>query len=268
MLSLKAHFLPSLTTPDELEGAAVVVIDVLRATTVITHALAAGAREVVPCLEVDDALRVASALPKGRAVLGGERGGLKIEGFDLGNSPNEFTHATIGGKTLVFTTTNGTRAMMHCQRARRVLIGAFVNASAVVQALADEEKVHLLCAGTRGAVTREDVLLAGLIADRLLDLPGAAETCREINDELLIARTCWQAFAAGRQIPDLASDLAATLRFTQGGRNLTKIGLEHDIDAAACIDRFSIVPELDARQWRIASGRGAAFPGRPPSSTA
>ncbi|HQU41492.1 MAG: hypothetical protein B7Z73_10760 [Planctomycetia bacterium 21-64-5] len=267
MLSLKAHFLPSLTTPDELEGAAVVVIDVLRATTVITHALAAGARDVVPCLEVDDAQRVATALPKGHAVLGGERGGLKIEGFDLGNSPDEFTAATIGGRTLVFTTTNGTRAMMHCQRARRVLIGAFVNASAVMRALADEERVHLLCAGTRGAVTREDVLLAGFIVDGLLNR-SAPEPSAEINDELLIARTCWQAFAAGRQIPELPSDLAATLRFTQGGRNLKKIGLEHDIDAAACIDRFSIVPELDVQVWRIVNGRGAAFPGRHSLSTA
>lgn len=226
------------------------VIDVLRATTVIAHALSAGALQVIPCLGVDDARRVASSLPAGQAVLGGERGGLKIDGFDLGNSPDEFTTETIGRKTLVFTTTNGTRAMMHCRQARRVLTGAFVNASAVVKALAGEENVQILCAGTRGGITREDVLLAGLIADGLANL-STGELAGTINDEFLIARTCWQAFALGRAVSELSADLAVTLRSSQGGRNLRKIGLEHDIDVAARIDRFAIVPELDLRDGRI-----------------
>ena len=232
-----------------------VVIDVLRATTVIAHALAAGARQVIPCLEVDDALRVASSLPVGDAVLGGERGGLKIDGFDLGNSPDEFTPQAVGGKTLVFTTTNGTRAMMHCKQAGRVMTGAFVNASAIVAAIAGEENVHLLCAGTRGGVTREDVLLAGLLADCAIDRLTGGVLPDTINDELLLARTCWQALAAGRATSELSAELATTLRSTQGGRNLRTIGLEHDIDVAAQIDRFSIVPQLDLHEWRIMPAR-------------
>lgn len=261
MKLLKAHFLPILTKPEELAGSAVVVIDVLRATTVIAHALAAGAREVIPCLEVEDALRVAAGLPAGQAVLGGERGGLKIEGFDLGNSPDEFTPETIGGKTLVFTTTNGTRAMMQCKQARRVLTGAFVNASAVVALLRGEESVHLLCAGTRGGVTREDVLLAGLLAEALITTFTGGRLPDAINDELLIARTCWQTFAVGRSLHDVCDDLAMTLRSTQGGRNLGQIGLEHDINAAARIDHFSITSELDLRQWRIVPASSTAADG-------
>lgn len=251
MISLKAHFLPALTTPEELAGGAVVVIDVLRATTVITYALAAGAREVVPCLEVEDALRAAAQLPGGESVLGGEREGLKIEGFDLGNSPEEYTPETIGGKSLVFTTTNGTRAMMACKQARRVLMGAFVNASAVVEALSGEQNIHLLCSGTRGQVTREDALLAGLLADRLnRQHSSALQPAPEVNDQFLIARDCWRAFLADADGPD-ADRLAATLRSTQGGRNLKRIGLDRDIDAAARLDRFSLAPELDLELWRV-----------------
>jgi 2-phosphosulfolactate phosphatase len=251
MPSLKVHFLPKLTTPDELAGGAVIVIDVLRATTVIAHALAAGARQVIPCLEVEGALQTAARLPKGEAVLGGERGGLKIDGFDLGNSPDEFTPKSVGGKTLVFTTTNGTRAMMACQQARRVVTGAFVNASAVVETLAGEGQIHLLCAGTRGEVTREDVLCAGLLAERLSQRESIDT---EINDQLLIARDAWRAFRASQRESDLAGSLALTLRSTQGGRNLIGLGLERDIEVAAQTDRFAIVPELDLNEMVLGLG--------------
>lgn len=248
MRSIKAHFLPNLTTPDELAGSAVVVIDVLRATTVIAHALAAGAREVIPCLHVDEALTTAAKLRPGEAVLGGEREGLKIPGFDLGNSPDEFTPQTVEGKTLVFTTTNGTRAMIACKLAKRVLTGAFVNAAAVAAALSGEEDIHLLCAGTRGEVTREDVLCAGLLVQRLTQ--GRLSEM-EVNDQLLIALDAWQAFLSGADQSHLIAELAIALRSTQGGRNLIRIGLEHDIDVAACLDRFEFAPQLDLKKWTL-----------------
>jgi 2-phosphosulfolactate phosphatase len=252
MMTLKAHFLPDLTAPEKLAGGAVVVIDVLRATTVIAHALAAGAREVIPCLEVDEALRIAQDLPKGQAVLAGERDGMKIDGFDLGNSPAEFTPESVEGKIVVFTTTNGTRAMTYCRDARRVLTGAFVNGSAVIEALSGEDHIHLLCAGTRREVTREDVLFAGFVADGLLlRLGDAVGPAPEINDELRIARDCWQAARADCGGLRVVDSLSLTLRSTQGGRNLKKIGLEHDIELAARLDRFAIVPELQVRPWRI-----------------
>lgn len=258
MKSLKVHFLPLLTSPEELAGGAVVVIDVLRATTTIIHAVAAGAREVIPCLEIDDARRVASGFPPGAALLGGERGGVKIEGFDLGNSPEEYNRATVGGKTVLMTTTNGTRAMMLCRQAKRVLVGAFVNASAVARALMQEESVHLLCAGTEGEITREDVLFAGRVAYRLLG--GLAASKPEQNDSCRIALECYQNLLAADGI-DLSAGadsrfeeiaaLTEELRHSHGGRNLIGVGLEHDIGVAAQVDRFSIVPELWLEEWAI-----------------
>ncbi|HVW36987.1 MAG TPA: 2-phosphosulfolactate phosphatase [Pirellulales bacterium] len=251
--------MPLLTSPEELAGGAVVVIDVLRATTTIIHAIAAGARAVIPCLEIDEARRAAAGYPPGEALLGGERGGLKIEGFDLGNSPEEYNRAAVGGKTVVLTTTNGTRAMMLCRQAKRVLVGAFVNASAVARELMLEERVHLLCAGTEGEITREDVLFAGRVADQLLRT-AATEEETEQNDPCRIARECYlNVVAAARSTADSVPEAAAQeiavlsqeLRHSQGGRNLIGAGLEHDIGVAAQVDRFAIVPELSLANWSI-----------------
>lgn len=259
--SLHAYFLPDLTTPEALAGGTVVVIDVLRASTVIVHALAAGAREVIPCLEVDDARRTCASLPPGQAILGGERGGLPIEGFDLGNSPGDYTAERISGKTLVFTTSNGTRAMQRCRQAKRVLIGALVNASAVVEAIAGDEHIHLLCAGTRGEVTREDVLVAGLFIDRLLGEQAIdSQPAVQINDQALIARECFRSAMAGfDNNADPAVHYRQLLRQTQGGRNLIALALDGDIDDAARIDHFAIVPRLDISRWTINAGNRPAW---------
>ena len=95
------------------------MIDVLRSTTTIVHALAAGAREVIPCAQVEEARQIARQFPADQVVLGGERGGLAVKGFDLGNSPEDYTADRVRGKTLVITTTNGTRAMAQRKRRRR-----------------------------------------------------------------------------------------------------------------------------------------------------
>ena len=188
---LFAHFLPILLPPDELREATAVVIDLLRASTTICHALAAGAREVIPCLEVDDARRIAADLAASRPVLGGERDGVRIEGFDLGNSPEEYRPETVGGRTVVFTTTNGTAAMLRCRPAARIIIGSLVNFSAVCKQLTDKASTHLICAGTQSKITREDVLCAGAITDRLLSSGAMGES--DLNDEARIARDAWRA---------------------------------------------------------------------------
>jgi 2-phosphosulfolactate phosphatase len=244
-MEIHTHFLPDLTSPDALDGAVVVVIDVLRATTTIVHALAAGAADVIPCLEVEEARQIARRLGRD-AVLGGERGGLRIDGFHLGNSPNEYTPRAVAGKTVVFSTTNGTRALQLCGRARRVLIGAFVNYSAVCGAVAAEPVVHLLCAGTNGEITREDVLLAGAVADDASRrLPAGGLT---LNDQSEIAADAWRGavrdLSAGKHLPEL-------LGASRGGRNLIEVGHESDLETAAAIDQFEIVPRLDISAWRI-----------------
>ena len=255
---IDVFLLPALVAPEELAGKTTVVIDVLRATTTIIHALAAGASQVVPCLEVEDACRVAAEAP-GQIVLGGERGGLPIHGFDLGNSPADYTPARVGGKIVAFTTTNGTRAMLHCRSARRVLIGAFVNFSAICRELAEAGNVALVCAGTDGHVTREDTLFAGAVVHELASpgppLPlgegrgeGAGKSKFCLNDQAEIAADAWRACASDLTGHNL---LGSALRASRGGRNLIDTGQENDIDLAAQIDRFDIVPELDLSTWRI-----------------
>jgi len=240
---IDVYLLPALVEPAELAGKVAVVIDVLRATTTIVHALASGAREVVPCLEVEQASALARDEQARTLVLrGGERGGKQIPGFDLGNSPAEYSRDIVAGKTIAFTTTNGTRAMQRCRLARRVLIGAFVNFSAVCRELATESEIALVCAGTDGHVTREDALLAGAI---VVDIAGGG-LCR-LNDQAQIAADAWQ--TAVRGLTD--RPLGVLFTGSRGGRNLIEIGQENDIEIAAQIDRFDIVPELDLATWRI-----------------
>ncbi|HZZ72390.1 MAG TPA: 2-phosphosulfolactate phosphatase [Pirellulales bacterium] len=243
MRSFAVHLTPNLTTPDELAGGTVVVIDVLRASTTIVHALAAGATAVIPCLEIDEARQLAARFSPDRVILGGERGGLKIDGFDLGNSPSEYTLERVGGKTVVFTTTNGTRAMQMCHRAARVLIGAAVNRQAVAERLQFCAKVHLLCAGTDGRISSEDVLAAGLIGQ------CAAPDQIERNDEAELAVLASRALCEGGR-----ERLAAAFAHSRGGKNLIALGSRSDIVTAAQLDQSAIVPELDLATWRITAG--------------
>ncbi len=250
--SLNAYALPSLVAPEELAGGTVVVIDVLRASTTIVHALEAGAAEVIPCLEVDDARRATAQLPEETAILGGERGGRPIDGFDLGNSPDQYTAERVRGRTVVFTTTNGTRAMSHCRQADRVLIGAFVNAAAVCRRLVGCERIHLLCAGSRGQYTRDDTLLAGLLIERVLQQSG---TPYQLNAQAATAQENWRAafpkpVALGAE-PLEPERLAAQLAASAAGQCLREIGLERDVLTAAQLDRFEGVPELDPSTFRI-----------------
>lgn len=237
---IDVYLLPQLVQPQDLTGRAVVVIDILRATTTIIQALASGAREVVPCLEIAEAREIAARIGSG-TLLGGERGGRQIPGFDLGNSPAEYTRSAVAGKSVIFTTTNGTRAMLQCRAARQVFIGAFVNFSALCRELAEEQEISIVCAGTDGQVTREDTLFAGALVDDLAR-KGAA-----LNDQAEIAADAWR--TAVRLLTD--RPLGMTLRESRGGRNLIEIGQENDIDLAAQIDKFDFAPRLNLSTWRI-----------------
>jgi 2-phosphosulfolactate phosphatase len=119
-----------------ISGCFVVVVDTLRATTTMLAALGHGARAILPVADVDAALQAAARLGRENVLLGGERRGLPIEGFDVGNSPLEYTPERVSGRTVVMTTTNGTRAIMASARAGRLAIGAMNNASAVARAAA------------------------------------------------------------------------------------------------------------------------------------
>jgi len=228
----------------ETAGGIVVVIDVLRASTTIVTALANGAIGVRPELSPDAARKAAKAASSGgECLLGGERGGLRIDGFDLGNAPRDYHRQAVAGRRIVTTTTNGTAAVAACPRAEAILVGALVNRRAVAaRALAlalagggPPRPIHLVCAGTDGAVTEEDVLAAGAILDAAggtrLDHPAAAALER------------FQETVRGAT--DASVPLAEALADSRGGRNLLAIGMAADIGDAAAIDTIPVVPRLD-----------------------
>jgi 2-phosphosulfolactate phosphatase len=246
--AIRVHLLPALFEPGELAGGTAVVIDVLRATTTIVYALAAGAQSVIPCGEIDAARAVASSLPAGTALLGGERVGLKIAGFDLGNSPTEYVPTVVGGRTIVFTTTNGTRALLRSRQARRVVAGAFANLNAVVNWLAAETgPVHIICAGTDGQITLEDVLCAGTIARGLIQAISEVDVT---DDSAALAIHLSETRGSHYD------SLLAVLRAGRGGRNLIEHGLDADMITAARWDVTSIVPEWLA-DGALVPARGA-----------
>ena len=159
----RVHLLPALFEPADLQGGIAVIVDILRASTTITHALANGAQKVIPCRSIDDAQALRTS-PDDGVLLGGERGGIRIDGFDLSNSPDDYSNAVVAGKTIGFTTTNGTKALLRSEKAQKIIIGSFANFSKVLDRIVDSGKpIHIVCAGTNGAITGEDVLFAGAV---------------------------------------------------------------------------------------------------------
>ena len=222
-------------------GGVAVVIDVLRASTTMITALAHGAAGIVPVADVDEARRLAGELGP-RVVLGGERGGLRISGFDLGNSPREYTAERVAGQTVVITTTNGTAALHASRDAAEIVVGAIVNRRAVAEAVrrlaGDQGVVHLVCAGTDGVVSAEDVLAAGAI----LDAAAADGRDDALDDAAREALAFFRRVAARGDVP---AALVVEFCRSPGGANLVDLGMEADLPAAAAIDSLAVVPRLD-----------------------
>ncbi|MFM8377823.1 MAG: 2-phosphosulfolactate phosphatase [Planctomycetia bacterium] len=242
MIHWHCHDLYQRLSAGSCAGGIAVVIDVLRASTTMITALAHGATHVVPVANVTEARRLATEAGPA-ALLGGERGGVRIPGFDLGNSPLEYTPDRVGGRTVVITTTNGTAALAASRGAREILIGAIVNCTAVAAAIRrlarDGDHVHLVCAGTDGRVSAEDVLAAGAILD-------AAEVEGAENDLDPTAREALASFRRVAASGDVPTALVTEFRRSPGGANLVALGMEADLPAAAAIDTLAVVPRFDA----------------------
>ena len=247
---INVHYLPSEVDEKQLEGSAVAVIDVLRATSTICQALASGAREVVPFVEIEQARAAAERAGRGNVLLGGERKGLPIDGFDLGNSPAEYTGGRVGGRVVYMTTTNGTRALQHARLAKRVVAASLLNLSAVVASFQDEPRVEILCAGTDGTHTSEDVLLAGAIVWRLTEGDAGRAV---LNEHAEAARREWQQVvdAAGGAQGALHEIVTDRLNASLGGQNCIEVGNGDDIPYCSQVDLLDVLPQLDLREWKI-----------------
>jgi 2-phosphosulfolactate phosphatase len=229
-MNVDVILLPKDLQPVHLRDRAVVVFDVLRATTTMAAALAAGVSEIRVFGDVP-AARSAAAEDRGARLLCGEEKCLPPEGFDLGNSPGVFSRDLHSGRTVYMSTTNGTRAIVAARQAPVVLTGALVNASAVGRAIATRWSgldLTLLCAGTGGGVAMEDVIGAGAVIDALQRIARVTLS----SDVALMAHRLFQ-WARG--------DLRSALADTQGGRNVIAAGLAPDIDFAARLDSLDVV---------------------------
>jgi 2-phosphosulfolactate phosphatase len=244
MPTLAVHLLPRLVDPADLADSMTIVIDLLRASTTICHALAAGADCVMPFVEIDETLAAAAQFGRNNVLLGGERGGLPIEGFDLGNSPSEYTPDAVRGRRILFTTTNGARALHHVRQARHIYVGAAANCRAVAAKVRGAHAIDILCAGTAGEITREDVLAAGALVETILAASGPAY---ELQGEAESARLQWQAVVNGARLSGctIVNHFAHELVDSIGGRNLIATNQAADIALCANFNALAIVPQFN-----------------------
>ena len=258
MIRIQLFVLPTAAKNANLQGTTAVAIDVLRASTSIISALGEGADSILPCQTVAEARQLSASHPD--ALLGGERHGVLIDGFDLSNSPASYRKSIVANRTIIFTSTNGTKAIAACDNAEQTLVGGFVNLSAICQRIVDRRRtVSLVCAGTNGEPSSEDLLLGGAICDQLLtdcekkgeskEKPAIAPTAHWNP----AARAAWQMWRAAQREIDFGRSLAEILAETQGGKNIVPLGLMPDIHFASNIDRFSLVPMLDRTSGRLRS---------------
>jgi 2-phosphosulfolactate phosphatase len=228
-------------TPAEIGGHAgdrtVVVIDVLRASSTIVEALVNGAHAVIPVESVEIAVARAHEIGRDQCILCGERDTQPIAGFQLGNSPLEFTAQRVAGKTLVMTTTNGTRTLAVGGTGSRCLVGSLLNAGAVAQMIRDDGDVLLLCAGREGRFALEDALCAGIIARRVL--AGQRRADSQLNDAAMTAMLLARRFE--KRLPE------AILR-TAAGRRLAELGRGEDVEYCVRADHHDRVPIVRERR--------------------
>lgn len=216
-------------TPAELSltpRTTAVIIDAFRTTTTLTTALANGCRFVLPAADVEQAMRLFQPYGHNEALLGGERDGVKIEGFHLGNSPAEYTAETIGSRVLVFTSTNGTPAILACAAARRVVLACFLNLDAVARLLTADEHITLVCAGNHGRFALEDFVCGGALCARL-------DRNAILADAASAARAAWRT---------LSRSLVRSLTSTNHARHLRSLNFAGDLNYALQLNAVPAVP--------------------------
>jgi 2-phosphosulfolactate phosphatase len=232
-------FGPGGAAPGLVSGRAIAVIDVLRASTTIAAALHHGARNVVPLESADEVITRSKQLDRSEVILGGERKMLTIEGFDLGNSPLEYTREKVEGKTVLFTTTNGTAALAGLQGAREIVVACYANFTAVARVLRLAAKqgadVTLICAGRERLFSLEDAACAG----RFVKAVARRATTTALGDGAVACLLLEKRYG---------DNLARLFGDTEHGRALSEAGFGGDLEACGHIDGYPVVPVFQDRQ--------------------
>jgi len=232
---MQAHvaLTPADLSSRDLRGRTAVVIDVFRASTTVVTALANGCRMLIPVLTPEEARALVRAFPSGEALLGGERRGEPLAGFDLGNSPLHYTPERVREKVVIFTTTNGTRALIAASAAAATAVCGLVNVEAVAAwARARGDDLTVICSGETGALSLEDTVAAGLLLEAIAGQAGPLE----MTDA---ARACGIVAAHyGHRLDDL-------LVHSSWARELIARGYRDDLRACLTLSIHADVPVLE-----------------------
>lgn len=239
-MKLDVAFTPAGLTSVDIQGRTVFVIDILRATTVMCAALAHGAKALIPVASTEEALRLAQTIGSDDILLAGEKNCLRIPGFQLGNSPLEMREPVVRGKTLIVTTTNGTKALLACQGAAAVFPVAASNLSLAAErareAIDRDDGALIVCAGRSGAFALDDAYCAGRLIAAVLE---STKPHRALNDAGLATLDLVRHYGERWERP---------LSRSRGGRELIKVGLRDDILDASRLDAYPVLPHFHERR--------------------
>lgn len=239
-MKLDVVFTPAGLTSTEVQGRTVFVIDILRAATAMCAALSNGARALIPAASTEEALRLAQTIGSTEVLLAGEQSCMRIPGFHLGNSPLEMTETAVRGKTIVVTTTNGTKALLACQGAANVYLACAGNFSVAAErareAIRQERDLLVVCAGRDGTFSLDDAYTAGRLAVAAL---GGRKPRRGLNDAGIASLDLVRRYGEHWERP---------LTYSRAGRDLIKLGFRADVLAAAGVDGYPVLPHFHERR--------------------
>lgn len=214
----------------DVDDSIVVIIDIFRATSSICYGIENGAEAIIPVSEVEEC----EAYREHGHLLAAERNGEVVTGFDFGNSPFSYTKEKVAGETIVLTTTNGTQALHLSRNAKRIVIGSFLNLSALCNWLkTQKENILLVCAGWKNNFNLEDTLFAGAVVEQLKG------TGLKLDDAAIAANDLYQ---TGK------NDINQYLKKTSHSERLKKLGIEKDIEFCLQVDITTAIPVLDGER--------------------
>jgi 2-phosphosulfolactate phosphatase len=239
-LRVDVAFTPVGLSHSVVQKRTVFVIDILRATTTMCAALSNGAKAIIPVSSTEEALRLAQTIGSKDVLLSGERNCVRIPGFHLGNSPLEMKHEVVRGKTLVLTTSNGTKALLACQGAGSIFPTAAANLSSAAEhgreALEANEPILIVCAGRNGAFALDDAYCAGRLTAALL---GGTKPRKGLNDAALASMALVRRYGDNWERP---------LRLSRSGRELLRLGFSEDVRDAARLDAYPVPMHFHERR--------------------
>jgi 2-phosphosulfolactate phosphatase len=231
-MRIDLYFTSNEVKEEELKDRTVLVIDVLRASTTIAYALYNGCKDIIPSGSVDKAIELSKKIGRDSALLCGEREGKKIEGFDLGNSPFEYEPEKVKDKTLIFATTNGSRAIVRGSAANSLVVGSFINFQSVFNYVSSNSNdLSVICSGKLEKFSIEDAVCGGLFVNAFLQ-----KGSYELNDAAIASLKLYQAHK---------DNILEMLRSSSHGRYLIELGFEKDLDLCSELSSLEVIPLLN-----------------------